>query len=370
MFMNYMDYTDDAGDVHVHDAAGAADAHRARDGTQRVDVGCSLARGRWHRDAEPRADRRDQCGNRLFATPGFMSSRRTRRRGLCIVPRGTRTSRCRDGRGNGSSSHAGRHGDVSSRRARRSLVEQPARWTTTDGDIVVRARGRARASDRRASPDRLVVQDRAERVTARGPADHAHTPGNRWQAQAAPAIQRSRSAIACAFRRDVRPVSARRARAARAAAADLHARSVGLGPHRRRRDGAGALREARAGADRIAVRDQQRRRARAAHGRAARSRRSAPAAVERAVADAGQRPLPPADGLRRLQPDLRGVPAARSAATSPGRSTAPADGPLRLVVRPFGFEAPTPATAARPATCRSATSAPATRPPASRSRAA
>ena len=37
---------------------------------------------------------------------------------------------------------------------------------------------------------------------------------------------------------------------------------------------------------------------------------------------------------------------------------APDDGPLRLVVRPFGFGAPTPATAARPATSRSATSAP------------
>ena len=37
MFVNYMDYTDDAGHVHVHDAAGAAHAHGARDGAQRTE---------------------------------------------------------------------------------------------------------------------------------------------------------------------------------------------------------------------------------------------------------------------------------------------------------------------------------------------
>ena len=63
------------------------------------------------------------------------------------------------------------------------------------------------------------------------------------------------------------------------------------------------------GPSRLAVQDQLRRRARAAQGGAARSRRSAPAAVERPRAVAGQRALPPADGLRRLQPHLRGVQA-------------------------------------------------------------
>ncbi len=60
---------------------------------------------------------------------------------------------------------------------------------------------------------------------------------------------------------------------------------------------------------RLALRGELRRCPGAAEGRGARPRRSAPAPLERPVADAGQRPLPPADGVRRLQSHLRRVQA-------------------------------------------------------------
>ena len=120
-------------------------------------------------------------------------------------------------------------------------------------------------------------------------------------------------------------------------AADLHVGSFGIGPGGRHRDSQRAVRETGAGPDRFALQDRQRRCAASSSGGGARPRRSQPAPLERTLTISGQRALSSADGLRRLQPD---VCAFRKAL---GReiawATAPTDdGPLRLVVRPFGFE--------------------------------
>jgi hypothetical protein len=59
-------------------------------------------------------------------------------------------------------------------------------------------------------------------------------------------------------------------------------------------------------------------------------------AVERTVANAVKRALPSPDGVCRLQPDVRGIPA-RAGRDIGWATAAPANGPLRLLVRPFGF---------------------------------
>ena len=93
-----------------------------------------------------------------------------------------------------------------------------------------------------------------------------------------------------------------------AAAADLHAGSLGLPPHRRRRHGERALREDREGTGRGAVRNRHHRRAGVAARRAAGPRRPLLADGRRPRAVARQRPVRRADDLCGVQPDLRGLP--------------------------------------------------------------
>ena len=140
-----------------------------------------------------------------------------------------------------------------------------------------------------------------------------------------------------------------------AAAAHLHAGSVGVRPAGRRRDRQRAVREARAGPIGSLFK-MMRRRAEALRAEATGSRRSASAALERARALAGQRPVSSADGLCGLQPDLRGVPARarprHRLGDGAGAERAAAAGGA-AVRRSRGR---TRATAAKPATCRSAIS--------------
>ncbi len=82
------------------------------------------------------------------------------------------------------------------------------------------------------SPDRLVVRTgRTGDRRAEGTADHAHSQGKRWQKEGRAChsgVRRQRSRRAPGRRS---AVPARPARAARPAAADLHARPVGVGSH-------------------------------------------------------------------------------------------------------------------------------------------
>ena len=158
-------------------------------------------------------------------------------------------------------------------------------------------------------------------------------------------------------RRLVRPYQRDAARAAGPAAADLHARSVGVGSASAAwRRSTCRTRSSSPGRSARCSRSSATARPTPLDASSARSRRSDAAALERPVAVAGQRPLPPADGLRRLQPDLRRVSTrARPRiawATDAGRRRAAAAGACGR----SGSRAATPVTAARPATCRSATS--------------
>ena len=137
-----------------------------------------------------------------------------------------------------------------------------------------------------------------------------------------------------------RPYNASRRRTAHATAAHLHARSVGLGTDRRHRDRGRAVRGSRVRA----------RRARCSRSipRALPAPLKAepldldqpyPAAAERPVAVAGQRPVPPPDGVRRLQPDVRGVPPRARPRRRVGMRPVHRNrgDTLRLRVRPFAF---------------------------------
>ena len=172
----------------------------------------------------------------------------------CSCP-AARTSRCRAGRV--SSSCCARDGigrDPNRPAPTTGSVERPARWSqegrgrswfaSTDGKStwrIVRTLQRSAAR-----PDELTAM-----ANPLGPA-------NVQAFELSPRLTRQAT---------VRRARRERRRTAEPAAADLHARPVGVRADRRRRDGDGALREARQGPARVAVRHPQRRRAETASRR-------------------------------------------------------------------------------------------------------
>ena len=312
--------------------------------------------------------------NRLFATRWVHAFEEDTAEGAVYRAARTASCRCRGGRGSGSSSRPTARRAIFVPGPRRSLRRAAGALARRRTALIVR---RAREARHRAAHRRSIARP-AGRADRRSGSAHRAWQGTSTMSRSSQGRQRRPKAAAPAMQLfDVSDrvalsgaraaLSARPARAARSAAAHLHARSVGVrSASAASRRCSVPVREARAGPDRIALRGQQRRRAGRAARRGARSRRSAPAAVERPVADAGQRPLPPADGLRRLQPDLRGVQARARPRHRLGDHGRPPMARCGWSCGRSASTAPTPATAARPATCRSATSAPATRRPASR----